>query len=226
MPQGICKLCLTDADLQWSHYLPKALYRLQRPDGDNPYFTSSQLIIQDQKQIADYLLCSICEQRFDKFGEKHVLKMVHRNEEGFKLLEIIRANPWRRRSEGDYTVYRAADIGVDTAPLAYFALSVVWRGIHIWPTFNGSATGGLQVGVHEEPLRCYLLTRGLWFDVVMGDPLPEYVYDNCCVGSRQELIFVGDFDKYVMWELRSNKQTAKLSKKLEARRISDLRRTP
>jgi len=42
------------------------------------------------------------------------------------------------------------------------------------------------------------ITRGLWFDVVAGDPLPEYIYDNCCLNSREKLIFVGDFDKYIM----------------------------
>jgi hypothetical protein len=267
MPPGICKLCQNDADLQRSHYLPKALYRLQRTDGEHPYYSSSELIIQDQKQIADYLLCSVCEQRFNEFGEKHVLKLVHRNDEGFKLFEIVRENPYRRRSEGDYTVYRAADIGLDTEPLAHFALSVIWRGTHIWPTFNGRATDGLRLDHHEESLRQYLLgiapfpndvavkvsvalddesqgilkypfwnedqtdavaftfiMRGLWFDVVFGSPLPAYVYDNCCFGSREKLIFVGDFNKYIAWQIQSEKQTAKLSKKLEARRIVKLGR--
>jgi hypothetical protein len=266
--RGICKLCQTEADLQWSHYLPKALYKLQMPDGERPYFSSSSLIIQDQKQIADYLLCSPCEKRFDKFGENETLKLVHRNEQGFKLLEIIRANPYRRRSEGDYTVYRAGDVGIDTDPLAYFALSVIWRGTHIWRTFNGCATGGLKLEHHEESMRQYLrgvapfpkdvavkvsvaldeeshhhikypfwnedqtdavaftfVMRGLWFDVVIGYPLPDYVYHNCCAGSREKLIFVGDFNKYVTWEIRSNRQTAKLSKKLEARRIGKLNQT-
>jgi hypothetical protein len=269
MPQGICKLCLNTADLQWSHYLPKALYRLQRPDGENPYYSSSQLIIQDQKQIADYLLCSVCEQRFSELGETHVLKLVHRNHEGFKLFEIIRGNPFGRWSEGYYTVYRADNLRLDTEPLAYFALSIIWRGTHTWKTFNGCATGALNLQHHEESIRQYLhgdapfpkdvvvkvsvaldeeshhtlkypfwnedqtdavaftfITRGLWFDVVIGYPLPDYVYDNCCFSSRQKLIFVGDFNKYITWQVQSDRQTAKLSKKLEARRIAKLDRKP
>jgi hypothetical protein len=173
------------------------------------------------------------------------------------MMELIRANP-NRWTEGEYTVYRGTDMGIDTDKLAYFALSVIWRGTHIWRTFEGRATGGLQLSHHEERLRQYLLgaspypqgvvvkisvacdyasqnivtfprynpeqpdgmaftftTRGIWFDVVVGDSLPAYMYESCCVSSPKKPIFVGDFDRFVMFDMAESKQTARLDKKLQ-----------
>jgi hypothetical protein len=259
MKRGTCKLCLNEADLQQSHYLGRALYRLSSDEGELPIVMSPDLVIQDQKQIKDYVLCWNCEQRFTQMGEDYVMRMVNRKG-GFKLMELIRANPIRR-TEGEYTVYRAADMGVDTDALAYFALSVIWRGAHIWRTFEGRATGGLQLGHHEERLRRYLLgtdpypqgvvvkisvacdyasqnvtkfpwpnpdqqdataftfmARGIWFDVIVGDSLPAYMYQNCCVSSPEKLIFVGDFDRFVAYEIAQSKQTARIDAKLQAGR--------
>jgi len=250
MVRRTCKLCLNEADLQRSHYVGKALYRLSSADGELPILASRDLIIQDQKQIADYVLCRVCERRFSDLGENYVMKMVNLKD-SFKMMELIRANPIRR-AVGDYTVYRAADMGIDTNALAYFALSIIWRGgAHIWRTFGDRGTGGLQLGHHEERLRRYLsgsdpfpmgvavkvsvasdyasqnvvlfpranvdqpdatvftfAARGIWFDVVVGDDLPKYLYENCCVSSPDKLIYLGDFERFVMYELRLYRQTA------------------
>jgi hypothetical protein len=149
-------------------------------------------------------------------------------------------------------VYSAANMGVDCDSLAYFALSAIWRGAHIWRTFEGRATGGLQLGHHEERLRRFLLggvpypkgivvkvsvacdyasqnivlfprihpeqkdaqvftcmTRGVWFDVAVGDSLPGYMYQNCCVTSPERPIFVGDFDRFATYVLEQDKTTAR-----------------
>lgn len=157
MPRGICKLCLKDADLRRSHYLGKALYRLNSTDGDLPIFASTKLVIQDQKQIADYVLCSPCEQLFSKHGEDYVFRMVNRKNE-FKMMELVRAHWFRRVNAGEFTVYPGSEMGIDTNALAYFAVSVIWRGgVHIWRTFNNCATGGLELGQHGERMRRYLL---------------------------------------------------------------------
>lgn len=257
MKRGTCKLCLNESNLQQSHFLGRALYNLSSTDGELPILISPNLVIQDQKQIKDYVLCWNCEQRFAKMGENYVMKMVNRND-GFKMMELIRANPIRR-TEGEYSLYSAAHMGIDTDALAYFALSVIWRGgAHIWRTFEGRATGGLQLGHHEERLRRYLLgtdpypqgvvvkisvacddasqnftmfpwinhdqqdatvftftTRGIWFDVAVGDSLPAYAYQNCCVSSPEKPIFVGDFDRFVSYEIAQSKQTARIDKKLQ-----------
>ena len=251
MKRGTCRLCLNEADLQQSHYLGRAFYRLSRDDGELPILISPNLVIQDQKQIQDYVLCRNCEQRFAKMGEDYSMRMVNRKD-GFRMMELIRANPIRR-TEGEYTVYCAAHMGIDTDTLGYFALSVIWRGVHTWRTFGDKATGGFQLGHHEERLRRYLLgtdpypqgvvvkisvacdsasqnfvmfprtnpdqkdatvftfvARGIWFDVAVGESLPAYTYQNCCVSSPEKLVFVGDFDRFVTWEIEECKQTARI----------------
>jgi hypothetical protein len=54
------------------------------------------------------------------------------------------------------------------------------------------------------------MTRGIWFDVIVGDNLPAYMYRNCCVSSPEMLIFVGDFDRFVTYEVEQSKQTARI----------------
>jgi hypothetical protein len=76
MKRGTCKLCLNEDDLQRSHYHGKAFYRLSVADGELPILISPHLIIRNQKQIEDYLLCWSCEQRFTKMGEDYVMRMV------------------------------------------------------------------------------------------------------------------------------------------------------
>jgi hypothetical protein len=48
-------------------------------------------------------------------------------------------------------------VGIDTAKLAYFGLSVLWRAaVHVWPAAPGEETGLLDLGNMQEPLRKYL----------------------------------------------------------------------
>jgi hypothetical protein len=212
---------------------------------------SPNLVIKHQKQIKGYVLCRSCEQRLSSKGEAYLMEMVNRKDR-FRMMELIRSNPLRR-VEGEYSVYCAGHMGVDTEALAYFALSVIWRGSHIWRTFDGRATGGLQIGKHDEVLRGYLLGKepypkqvivkvsvacdgasqnfimfprtnpdqldaavftfavcGIWFDLALGEDLPAYMYQSCCLHSPEKPIFVGDFDRLVTWEIEQSRQTARI----------------
>lgn len=256
MKRGICRLCLSEAGLCDSHYLGKRLYSLIQTDGEQPVLLSASHIAQTNQQIRDDLLCAECEGRFNDRGERYVTSLV--NQHGnFKLLDLIHAAP-RMRIEGEFTVYRALDIGVDTDFLAYYALSVIWRGgVHIWWTFKSTATGGINLGVHEEPIRKYLLgiglfpagvllklsvatdfasqnsvkfpevspdqpdatvftfrALGIWFDVAVGENPPLYMLGSCCVTSPERLIFVGDFDRYVVYDCLNARRSAQISERL------------
>ncbi len=50
MKRGTCKLCLNEADLQRSHFLVRALYKLSSDDGELPILMSPNLVIQDQSR--------------------------------------------------------------------------------------------------------------------------------------------------------------------------------
>lgn len=67
MPQGTCRLCKSDTELQLSHIIPAFVYRWLRKSSGNGHIRSSiapNLRVQDGPQ--EYWLCSECEGRFNR----------------------------------------------------------------------------------------------------------------------------------------------------------------
>jgi len=52
--------------------------------------------------------------------------------------------------------------------------------------------------------------RGIWFDIAIGDELPAYMFQSCCVRSPEKPIFVGDFDRFLIFDPVRWKQTARI----------------
>src|SRR5689334_16891808 len=71
-PQGTCKLCLNVRELQQSHFIPAALY----PKNQILFGTTPTAALISPDEVADYLLCSECEQRFNRLGESYVLGLI------------------------------------------------------------------------------------------------------------------------------------------------------
>jgi len=133
---GLCRLCLNpSANLRQSHYLPKGLYRLLRDEkspNPNPVLLTERLAVSTSKQLTPYLLCGLCEKRLSDNGENWVLQHCPRRG-SFTLATILDAVSPSEVSS-DTRVYLAGGIPkIDTAALAYFAISIFWRGsIHAW----------------------------------------------------------------------------------------------
>jgi hypothetical protein len=159
MPVGRCKLCLQTRDLQDSHLLPKALYRLSRFEGaanPNPMMLSERGRVQTSKQVRDYVLCRDCEQRFSANGERYAMSQVNRKGE-YALLKALNASD-NKRSAGGFTFhYEVLALGIDLKKLAYFAMSVFWRAsVHLWHLPERTEPI-ISLGKYEEPIRKYLL---------------------------------------------------------------------
>jgi hypothetical protein len=70
------------------------------------------------------------------------------------------------KEERGAITFSGSAMGVDTEALAYFALSLLWKGgVHQWPTAEGQTTS-VPLGPFEEPIRKYLL----------GGPFPANLY--------------------------------------------------
>ena len=153
MSVGICKLCLREKELQRSHLLPKALYKMA---GD--LVAATPLIsVATSRQILDYVLCKECEQRFNANGEGWVMRHVFLSNGRFPLLEKLEQCPPEQCRESIKLYSAAKRGGIDTMSLGYFALSVLWRAsVHDW-TFLGNKTSSVPLGPYEEVLRKYLL---------------------------------------------------------------------
>src|SRR5271167_4910830 len=93
MKFGKCKLCLLDKDLQESHLMPRALYRMARGSGGKGNQDPVVLRRTEQKsssyQIKDHVFCWDCEQRLSKNGEEYVMNVVKKRDGKFPLLEML-----------------------------------------------------------------------------------------------------------------------------------------
>jgi|SRR5215469_5297512 len=161
---GICRLCGRHAVLCKSQYLGRALHKLALTNGQDAIMMTPKVIMATQRQLWAHLLCRECEERLNKFGETTALQWVD-NGKDFPLLERMRLS-LDVKDEGTSVTFSGSAMGVDTEALAYFALSLLWKGgVHQWPTAEGQTTS-VPLGVFEEPIRKYLL----------GGPFPPDVY--------------------------------------------------
>jgi hypothetical protein len=154
MPIGKCKLCLQTKELQNSHYLPKGAYKINRAPAlknASPVVLSNDQLLQSSAQLSDYLLCSDCEQRFSKNGEAWVLGSVPRNYgEKFPILDALNAEV-PLLTDGDTKFYAGAKVkSLDMEKIAYFAISVFWRGaVHQWKSSLRSEAPDVHLCAYE-----------------------------------------------------------------------------
>jgi hypothetical protein len=162
---GICKLCLLENELQDSHLVGRAIYRLIREEeGEDPIVMTPKIVLQTSQQVSDYLFCKHCEDRFSNGGEKYVTGLVWRKDK-FPLLDKIKLALYK--VELRHLEVSGENIGIDTNKLAYYAVSVVWRAaVHVWKTIGQQATSVILPAADLEKMRKYLLGEG---------PLPDNV---------------------------------------------------
>lgn len=158
--KGRCKLCLLDADLQNSHFLPAGIYRILRDDGltsPHPWVFTKRATFQSSKQMKAWLLCRDCEQRLSRNGEDWVLRNCLKKDGSFPTASMLASKiPDASSPESTTKVYFIANIPeINVSALSYFAASIYWRGsIHPW---NDDGTFPVPLGPFEEPFRKYLM---------------------------------------------------------------------
>ena len=96
-----CKLCVNVRELHDSHLLPRAFYKLARePESGapNPVLITARGARFSGDQVSDFLLCSACEQTFNRSGENWVQKNCYRSETRFTVRDSLRsATPLSRQ---------------------------------------------------------------------------------------------------------------------------------
>ncbi len=170
---GKCALCLQTRRLEDSHFLPAALYRGlldHRLKDPNPVHMTKHVSRTTSNQMHNYLLCKDCEHRFNKYGEAYVLKWLAPKKVrygSFPLFERLNVALELRQMPGIKS-YSAANVGIDTAKFAYFALSILWRAaVHRWLLPDGNLRDQINLGEYEEPIRNYLLNAAPFPDNVV-----------------------------------------------------------
>lgn len=171
MQHGICRLCLQEADLLDSHYLPKRVYAMNRAKtlrNPNPVTLSRGQAKQISDQLHGPTYCAACEDLLNKHGERWVLAHLPNDyKQPFPLQEaLIPAEP---KIVGDnINIYEGRTLAAfDMDQLIYFGMSVFWRGAsREWKTSNGAVAPPVNLGEFYEPIRLFLL----------GGPFPDHVH--------------------------------------------------
>jgi hypothetical protein len=151
-----CRLCLQQAELQDTHLLPRALYRMIGRGTDQLHPDTVQITLNSQRKSSEqarlHLLCSSCEQCLNQNGEKWVLDKCYRGQGRFRLRSELRERS--PLSECEIEAYEASE--EEAARLAYFCLSVVWRASLCDWFCRGQRYQQVDLGPYQEEIRKYL----------------------------------------------------------------------
>jgi hypothetical protein len=154
---GKCHLCLEPSELQYSHLLPKALYRLVGSATDPLHPDTVQISLNERRKSSEqarrHILCARCEQRLNENGERWVLRNCYRGRGVFRLRDVLRKRS-NLNSGSDIEAYSV--LTEEAAQLAYFSVSIVWRAsLCDWPR-RGQTYHAIDLGPYQEKLRGYL----------------------------------------------------------------------
>ncbi len=159
---GQCRLCLQQgAELLESHFIPKSAYKLvEKLGGVTPLNVRGEITVQKNQQMKAHLLCADCEDRFNRCGESWVLQYCNRADTGFKLRDLV-LTVQPEIDQPKLKMYPMASVvEIDGEKLAYFVLSVLWRGsVHSWKWGKDDQETGTLGNRYEEEFRRYLLNE-------------------------------------------------------------------
>jgi hypothetical protein len=182
---GVCMLCQKRAKLCKSHYLGRVLHKMSFTGDEPPVVMTPKLVRISPRQLWAHLLCEACEQRLNELGEKPFLALCNDASNNFRLLNLMRvAVPMQPASsvrvshggvifrdvDGTFSKsvvqYSGRSMGINTEALAFYALSVLWKGsVHKWKTFEGQEST-VDLGKYQEPIRRYLAGEATFPDGV------------------------------------------------------------
>jgi hypothetical protein len=171
MEHGACKLCLKEADLLDSHYLPKRVYSMNMAKtlkNPNPVTLAHGQAKQISDQLRGHTFCAECENRLSKYGEQWALAHMPKDyKEPFPLQDAL--IPAKPAIFGDnINIYEGRKLAAfDMDQLIYFGMSVFWRGAcREWKSSKGAVAPSVDLGERYEPIRKFLL----------GGPFPQNVH--------------------------------------------------
>jgi hypothetical protein len=157
---GQCRLCLNQGELQNSHFIPQAAYKLVRGDGKNPnpLVVQADKVVQTSAQTRAHLLCHACEERLSKNGENAFFRNCYRGPGKFKLLQILRSqNPMLEDEK--FAVYALSETETPMIEqVGYMGVSILWKSAaHAWKDRN-LAIPSISLGSpYQEQFRVFLL---------------------------------------------------------------------
>jgi hypothetical protein len=165
---GQCRLCLNDAELRDSHFIPQAAYKRVRGQGANPHpiVIHGRKVIRTAAQTRAHLLCATCEQLFSTQGEDAFFRNCYSGLGLFRLLELLRRQ-MPLLEDDRFAVHSVPDDENGTLEqIGYMGVSVLWKSAaHSWKDRNGTLPSISLGSPYQEQVRQYLLRES---------PFPEH----------------------------------------------------
>jgi hypothetical protein len=158
---GSCGLCLIIKELQDSHLLPAATYKLSRINSrrdPNPVVITTKRSSTTSRQVSAYLLCAECENKFSRNGESYIFNQCARPGGEFELRELLEKE-LAVYVDSKFKVFDVTKLlGERVDQYLYFAASIFWRAsAHKW-TMEGKPLNLISLGPkYQEEFRLYLL---------------------------------------------------------------------
>jgi hypothetical protein len=161
---GTCKLCLRDGvELQRSHLLSAAVYRILRDDGvapnPHPVLITPEGRVQSTKQQWAHLLCRSCEALLSREGEDWVFRHGMKRDKSFPLAELLRRSRPSVGTPGEHTrLYESVLIPeINAAAITHFAIGILWKAsVYGWNT-DGSVP--VNLAGYDDEFRRFLLGK-------------------------------------------------------------------
>ena len=162
MVVGKCALCEKTRELCDSHLLPAGFYRITgegETPNKHPVRVNKTAAVYSSDQARAHILCSECEDRFNREGEDWVLKNCWRSPTNFPLHSALAAVDALFDDRG-FRAYEGKKVsGVDIDKLTYFGASIFWRA-SVFPSHFGKVEEQrLSLGPYQNALRLYLLGK-------------------------------------------------------------------
>lgn len=93
MPIQKCPLCLETKNVVSSHLMPARMYEYCRPPGGHSISISTDLVIESDRELQDYLLCSGCEDSLNRGGEMWLLPLLSQYKGPFPFYDLLAKFP-------------------------------------------------------------------------------------------------------------------------------------
>jgi len=154
-----------------------------------------KLIKATPRQLWAHLLCESCERLLNESGEKPVQALFN-GATSFPLLNRMNV-AMAVATTPTVVIYSGSAMGIDTERLAYYALSILWKGsVHKWTTLKGQKSS-VDLGAHQEPIRRYLIGDA-------GFPNCIYVVVTACTDiGAQGMVFAPSLMAQTMYPMHS-----------------------
>ena len=164
---GTCRLCLkAGVELERSHLLSAAVYRILRDDGKvpnaNPFLITPEGSVQSSKQQWAFLLCEPCEAILSREAEDWIFRHGMKADGNFPLADVLRKVRPSVGTLADHTrLYEGILIPeINSHAITHFAIGIFWKAsVYEW---NTDKTIPVNLLGYQDEFRRFLLGEAVF----------------------------------------------------------------